>query len=531
MTAPDALKVQMDFGGLLLDTAGNSLLDTAGRTLLDTGWADVIEDVLTTSPIVVFQGQRDSGPADRVADSGSIKFTLRNDTQNSAGLVGYYSPNHANLREGFALGAKVRVGLEKDGLTEWFLGRIVTIEPVAGNLNAKTVDVVAADWMEIASRTPMPRIPVMESVTDDQVIQAIVDAMDDPPSETDLAVGAYTYPYALTDVEDQETVIMTVLQRLAQSGLGRVFVVGGTSGESLKYVDLFALLTTGTPVATFDNDFISMGAKLEAYKRVKRVVTTVYPFNEDASAVVLYTLTDEISIAPGETLEFVGYYRDPNANSSQSIPAVDVVTPVVNTDFKFSSVSGSGTDLNASLAVTTFEAGSKAFYVKFTNNAVVTGYLWFMQVRGKGLYAFDTISYTALDTTVREGQGTTLNHDMPYQSTYAKAKEIGDAFLTWYGQDVTEVPSLEFLPTLSDTDYAKMVACQPGELISVSDDVTGISYTMVAIGREIQIWNGGNYITERLFVSPAQEASALYFTLDTLGQDDLDNPDVVLAFG
>jgi hypothetical protein len=533
MTIPDALLFQMSLGAPILDMIEDPILDMTGDPILDLGWVDVQDDVITETPISIFQGQHNGDPLDRVADAGTIKFVMNNSSSNSAGLVGYYSLGHSNQRPGFGKGLLVRVGIEKDAVIEYLSqGRIISIEPTAGLLSNKVVDVVAADWIEIASRMPMPRIPVQEGVTDDQVIATIVAAIDDPPAETDLGTGAYTYTYALTDVEDGETKVLAVLQRLAQSGLARIFVVGGpTSGEILTYVDLFGLLSTGTPVATFNNDFTDMQAKSEAYKRVKRVQATGYPMQE-TSAVVLYNLTSEIQIAAGEEVEFIGFYRDPNASSSRSIAAVDVITPLVNTDFKLSSVSGSGTDLNANLQILDFQRGAKSFFIKVRNNAAVAGYFWFYQVRGNALYPYDSISFTINDPSIREGEGITLNYDLPYHSDYYTIKDIATALHRWYNPEVTDVPSVEFVPTASDADFEKFLACKPGTIISVTDDVTAVSYIMVVLGREINIWNAGKYITERLFITPAQQTeNGLFFELDVLGQDDLDGANTILAFG
>ena len=534
MAAPDQLHVEMPFGDVILDTYDREILDTYGRNILDLDWVDVQADVITETPITIFQGQRGGSPLDRVADSGTIKFVLNNNDSNSGGVMGYYSPDSLNKRGGFEIGARVRVGLTKSAVTEWLSqGRVIDIKPAAGLLENKLVDVTCGDWIETASRTPMPRLPIQQSVTDDQVIQTIVNNMDDAPAATDLEVGAYTYPYALTDVEDEETRVLTVLQSLAQSGLGRIFITGGaTSGEVLRYVDLYSLLTIGTPVAAFNDAFLNLEALRRAYKRVKRVVATAYPMAKDASPVVLYSLTNEIALAAGAEAEFVGFYRDPNANSSASIAAVDVVTPVVNTDYKFSSVSGSGTDMNASLEIVAFTAGAKSFKTRVRNNGAVTGYLWFYQTRGKGLYPYDTISHVAVDTTIKENEGATLTYDLPYQAGYTITKEIAEAMLDWYSAEATDVPSFEYLPSASEADFTKFLACKPGTLITVSEGVTNIAYTMILLGREINIWNGGAYISERLFVTPAQMVeSALYFTLDTLGQDDLDGDNTILAFG
>lgn len=535
MTAPDEFHVDMQVGLPILDTYDREILDTFSRNLLDVGgFDDVLNDILSDPPIVIEQGQRDgSDPRDRVADAGAIRFEMDNSAFNSALTLGYYSPDSANKRTGFGLGTRVRVWLVKGAVTDFLAeGRIVSIEPVPGLLGEKRVQVVVGDWIEYAARTVMPRTPVQESKADDEILQTLMTALGSgAPIETDFDTGDYTYEYALTDIVDEETFILSVLQSIAQSGQGRIFVVGGaTSGEVLKFKSLTNLLSPGASVASFVNEIMDAKARRVLRTRVRKIVSTAFPYQKDGSTVALFNLTNSISIAAGAEKEFVGYFRDPNASTERKIPAVDVLQPVAGTDFNFSSVDGSGSDLNASLSILTWEVGAKSFKIRVKNNHVSTnGYLWFFQVRGKGLYPYDEISYTASDATIPENEGITLNYDFMYQSLLTTLTEITDAFLTWYSTESTNVFYFDFVPSLSDGDFTKMLDCKPGEIIAFTETVTGISYNMLVIGREIKIWNNGQYITERVYIVPQVQADVVYLTLDVLGQDELDS--VNIAFG
>lgn len=536
MTSPDVFFFQMTLGDDILDTAGNVVLDTNSEVVTDVGgWTDVQDDVLSV-PSVIKQGQTSaSDPRDRVADAGSIKFQLNNAANNSGGVVGYYSPDSPNCRPGFGLGLSVRVGIEYNATTYWLSqGKIISIEPEPGLLGNKRVDVTAGDWLELAARTPMPRVEVQQSKTDDQLIQTIVDALGtDAPTETDLDTGNYTYQYALTAHNDQLTPVMTVLQQIAQCGQGRIFITGGSnSGEVLRYVSLSNILTIVDPVATYTNQFISADARRHLRTRIRRVITTAYPMAKDASPVVLYVLTNPLTISAGAELEFTGTFRDPNASDSRTIAAVNVIEPVAATDFNFSTSSGSGSDLNASLTVQTWEPGARSFRIKVKNTSGSTGYLWQFQVRGEGLYPYDEIGYTAIDSTIAEKDGTTLDYDLPFHSVYTIMVEIADALLAWYSVENTEMPYIDIVATADDDTFQKFLDSKPGEIIAVSEGVTGISANFIVTGREVRIAQAGRHITARLYITPTlQLGSGLYFTLDTLGLDDLDGTNTVLAFG
>ena len=89
-------------------------------------WTNVSEDVRTVSPIKAFRGTRGNGPKNRVGDTGRMSLILDNSEANSAGLLGYYSPDHANLRSGFGKGTLVRWILTYGGTDYYkFRGKMI----------------------------------------------------------------------------------------------------------------------------------------------------------------------------------------------------------------------------------------------------------------------------------------------------------------------------------------------------------------------------------------------------------------------
>src|SRR3990167_726312 len=78
-------------------------------------WTDITGDVLSGPGITVSYGIHGVGPADRVADTGTMNFFLNNAQDNSAKLIGYYSPGHNNSRSGFTSGVGARMWLIYSG--------------------------------------------------------------------------------------------------------------------------------------------------------------------------------------------------------------------------------------------------------------------------------------------------------------------------------------------------------------------------------------------------------------------------------
>ena len=69
-------------------------------------WTNLSADV--TGRIRTMRGVNGNGPADVLAGAGELVFALRNGTNSSGGVVGYYSPLHASVRSGWTYGIPVQ---------------------------------------------------------------------------------------------------------------------------------------------------------------------------------------------------------------------------------------------------------------------------------------------------------------------------------------------------------------------------------------------------------------------------------------
>jgi hypothetical protein len=71
-------------------------------------WTELV-DVLPSPPPTWEAGLPGTNVMDLVAGTGILTFYLDNGLSNSAGLLGLFSPAHANLMAGFAEGAQIAV--------------------------------------------------------------------------------------------------------------------------------------------------------------------------------------------------------------------------------------------------------------------------------------------------------------------------------------------------------------------------------------------------------------------------------------
>jgi hypothetical protein len=191
------------------------------------GWTNLKTDVLRDVGIHCRLGIGGNGPTDRVAVPGTVTFGLNNSEQNSARTLGYYSPFHADRRPGWALGIRCRVRLQHPAtgdITTMFVGKIDRITPVPWVKGRRTVEVVAADFMnDLARWTITSDVGEQLGKRFDEVLAAIVDQMPNQPEARDFDAGADTFPYALDTSSGQQSAL-TEAGKLAASELGYIFV-------------------------------------------------------------------------------------------------------------------------------------------------------------------------------------------------------------------------------------------------------------------------------------------------------------------
>jgi hypothetical protein len=74
----------------------------------NAGWTNIWPDVRVADGVELEYGIRAGGPLDRVADTGTLSFTLDNSAGNSGSTLGWYSPAHMSKRSGWGVGIRVR---------------------------------------------------------------------------------------------------------------------------------------------------------------------------------------------------------------------------------------------------------------------------------------------------------------------------------------------------------------------------------------------------------------------------------------
>lgn len=447
-------------------------------------WTDVTADVRALEPIRCKYGISGRGPLDRVPSTGTLSFGLDNSTLNSGGLVGYYSPGHANCRSGFDLSIPVRYSETYAGTTYYkFRGSIKSIRPVPGAAGVRMTSVLATDWIDFAaSEYPATLATQIDQMSDD-VFGYVVDQAARPPVAVSIGTGSSEFPYALDNTRSEQTVLQQEFARICASELGFAYIKGDTTqGGTLVYEGRGERQLKYQNDHTFTDTFHGMELTFDRVDLVNKIRTVVYPRQADAAPSVLFQVQGEQFIEPLGTLVIEGQYRDPGEIDAR-IGAVSVIDPVANTDYVFNDQpDNSGEDHTADVEVIA-EAGANAVRLTLINNdsnsriyISGTSGAVFLRVRGTLVYDRNPIIVTNQDgDSVRKHGPHTLTFDMPYQTQADLGDSVGRFVLATLSDPYAVVRSVSLLANHSATLMTQALAREVGDRIGIEETVTGVS--------------------------------------------------------
>ena len=494
MTATWTWSIDAAIGDAIYDETDDPILDATDDPIRDNGWLSLTEDVIAQGETIEWnQGIGGAGMTDLVSQSGTLTFTLDNSEVNSAGALGAYSFGHANVRtDEWKRGAQVRIGIEYGGDVEYWMFYVINCEPSAGAFGDRKVVVTASDWISRAALTGISKLSVQTGQRPDQVLQTLINAAASPPVNYVLNTETQTvFAYALHGEQDEKTRLLTVLQKIAQSSGGAIFVDSdATHGETLRY-EPRTMRPMRSVVASFNDTMTEVEVSWPEEDVIDQVKITYNPGKVDTVNVVLAEITQEIRLAPGEVRAIDLRYRDPNGLSNR-VSALSVAAQVAGTDIKASSIErDGGTDLSSSLIVS-LVAGANSASASLYNSAAVTMYVNTFQIQGKGLYLYDPLSYV-------EGSDDPLHpfdYSAPYMSEYWDAKNYAELL---YGRmsDNTRpnVGKVGFYADYDDTFFGYLLNGHIGQPYTLTETVTGLSTRKFYINkRSMRIERGTLYV-------------------------------------
>ena len=483
---------------------------------LTAGWTDITLEAL--SDIGVSYGIEGSGPNDRLASTGVMRFTLNN-------YGGHYTPGGANVLAGWKKGIGVKLVIVFDGNSfTKFRGIIDTIELRSNVLGYNVAEVTVVDWMNYAALHPIVNPALQVEYRIDHAIIALLYDMPINPQMTALDVGINDFP-TVFDLVRSKTVAYSEFSKLVQSELGYLYLARDRDyGEKLVLenadhrsgllpMTLVPVLTdasetllteagetllteTGEEILidalttfSFIDNLRSLAVKY-GEDVINRFAVTAYPRKVDTSAVVLYSLGSPMEIGAGQTVTFTGNFVDPVGG--QSAGGMSMINPVATTDYLLNTqADGLGTNLTGTAVVTAdFGASSGIFTVR--NPSLLAGYITKFQCRGLGIYTYDPIEYNIEDVTSIDEYGLVEQKlDQKYQDNLAYGEALARSLLYFGKQPRIVVQSIDYLANLSPEVLNAFLQFDVGSLIKAQVTAMGINGSYIIQKEEFVIGKTG----------------------------------------
>lgn len=516
----------------LCDEYGDSIFDEAGNDIYleQPGFVDVWPDTLASRDVEFSYGLSGSKLTDRVADIGTIRFRLNNSASNSAGLAGYYSPDHANFRGGLQRETPIKLTFEEGGVryVKW-RGYARTIEPLAGIYGDRYVDIDGEDVIKLLDDfAEMNLQAIQTNATSDELYATIEGFLTRRFPTTSFSPNSNTLTYGFDTATRQKSTARNEIFKIAQSVMDYVFAKGDTyEGGKLTSQTYADRISDQTNDFTLTDSLIKE-LTLERAEMIDRAVAIIHPRQIGDSNEVLYTLNvagagNAQAIYPGESITFTANYRDPNQTSAR-IAAQSIVTPVATTDYKLGRGNGDNSaDMNTNATITLSPASGGATSVDVTianGHASRTMYVNFFQLRGIAIRQFEMIE-RAVDVDNPLGD-VELRLDLVYEDDVLAAQAIAELAALIHASGFSVVRDVTFNANKSATLLGYAMTVEPGMRGAISEAQTGISQNGFVNGVRGRIY-GKEFIDISFVMELAQPVSGQFWLLGKTGHGELED--------
>lgn len=443
-------------------------------------WDDISEDSAERKGFSHSQGINGFGPTALVASPGKLTNYLNNSAQNSASTAGYYSLDHASKRFGFEQAVPIRVKYTYDGSDAYkWRGRIYDPDPSPMTIKDPFTKLISYDWMKEAQDHNFQAIVTDTNQRGDQAITTLLGILPNSkkPQANTLATGKSIFPYVFNSERDESTAVLTVLQKIAQSEQGRVYVNHQAgNGENLVFENRHHASTETDVQYDFDDDVVEVETAYP-FKLIKtRVITLAHPSEIDAANVVLGQIQKSFQVPANSTKPVTLNFRDPvTGNRNTALPPL--AARVSGTDYiAHANEDGSGAVRTADLTVTENKQSSNTITLDCENTSATAFWVTILQQKGKGINLNDPLTYEVIanSTEIAEKGEHVLRYDLPYEDDYNVAKDFGDYLLSAWKEPICQIRGLTYYPQKSAALAQAFMDIDNGKRITVNFTQLGI---------------------------------------------------------
>lgn len=508
-----------------------------------TSWIDITRDVL--GEIKGTYGILSSNKLDRVANTGELFFTLRNDLTCIGGVDNYYTPNHTNALTGWKRGIPVRlkINYSPERITKWY-GHVDSLYIDA---ESRSIKVGCLDYFDYFTNFKIDTVSVTTDKKIGEAIDLILAQMPIQPLTKTHYTGQDTFSTAFDTVRNNEKALSEI-QKLALSEYGWVYLRhsdpnfdeilisegrytrnGSSSPSEIPINDFYLfdengdnllteseaeIILNATQVITYQSNMLSIDLSF-GDEIANRVVVNSYPRTISGSTAVLFDIgSGTIPLASGETKYVTGKYRDPD-QKAQSTAGKDMIDTVGTTDYlMYENSDGTGTNLTNYLNVYETYYANTVEYQLENVHPTLNGYITKLQSRGTGI-SYTGLSYVSEDaTSISENSIQELILDQKYQTNPYTSSSIADKLLSQLKDSRVKANSVTFLANYSDELMLSFLFVDIGSLIYIQDTRTGIDSYFYINGIEFSMLPGG-IIYFTWILTDALSLQDNYWILDT----------------
>jgi hypothetical protein len=476
-------------------------------------FVDVTPDLREDSGLDLDYGFSSSSPTDRVAKAGTLAFNLDNSEENSAGLLGFYSPNHANKRDGFGLGMLARLKQVYLGVPKYrFLGTVYSIKPTPG-LAGKSTECMAVDWIDEAARTRVdPSIVLQVAKRSDEVFSTVVAGMRRQPGSISVSPGRDVFGYALNDSSQS---VLSELQRIAMSEQALIYVRGDSiGGGQLVFEPRHSRLVQPAAVVSLgDAELLEMDAALLRTDVLNRIKVTVHPRRADTEPVTLCHLTAPIEVQQGQTLWLTMDYVDPlqkeaKIGGTREVNGVEAPTPEYTT-------------LGGTMNVSVLYGANAATIILENTDASLPSNLMTLDIFGFGIYDYEAVEAMLENVPSQWLYGENeLSIDMTYQSDAQVAQAVAVGIMDLLDDPVMRPASVSFKGHASAALMAAAMQLEISDRVSISESTTGIDGEFHINGVRLH-YRSNDLVDCTFLLAPADPTTYFLIGTSTLGSSDV----------
>lgn len=350
--------------------------------------------------------------------TGTAVITLWNDDGRYDGWNAD-SPLYPNVSPGKDVRIRVR-NLQASGevIEDVFYGVISDIVPTSYDERPQVNISMEDGWSYL--RNYAARVAIQEGISIDTALGLILDSVGWPSRwGRNLGVSSDTIRYWWASGDKSAGV---ECEDAANSFFGCFFIAADGSARFVPRTSI------GAAVVEFDQSHLYKDIQNpQPWIHLRNVMQLkVHPRDESATTVLFAQVSTEspIEIPAGESFSFFVDFT----YEGQSVPALSLVTPVANTDYKmWTNSNGTGTEKTAECSVSVTNLG-KSGLVSITNNSAVTVYpINPFQIRGVAVYEKNSSDayYPSDPSTVTNPRKFFM--DLLWQQNLNRAQSICDA--------------------------------------------------------------------------------------------------------